>query len=103
MIVQAKNLTVRHGNTLAPDGVDLVSTPGSVLGVVGRNGSGKPTLVKALAGLAVGPSCEAVPALDPAGPRHSVAYRADWRSSWGRFTPSARMRATVSGLAAVAA
>jgi energy-coupling factor transporter ATP-binding protein EcfA2 len=72
VIVQAKNLTVRHGNTLAPDGVDLVATPGSVLGVVGRNGSGKPTLVKALACLAVGPSCESVPALDPAGPRRFV-------------------------------
>lgn len=44
-------LTVRYGDVLALDGVDLTVEPGEACGLVGVNGSGKSTLFKAAVGL----------------------------------------------------
>lgn len=44
-------LTVRYGEVLALDGVDLVVEEGEACGLVGVNGSGKSTLFKAAVGL----------------------------------------------------
>lgn len=51
MIVRAAGLDVSYGATRAVVGVDLVATPGCILGVAGPNGSGKSSLVKAIAGI----------------------------------------------------
>ena len=45
------DLTVRYGEVLALDGVDLVVEEGEACGLVGVNGSGKSTLFKAAVGL----------------------------------------------------
>jgi ATPase subunit of ABC transporter with duplicated ATPase domains len=47
----ARDLTVSFGPTAVLDGVSLVVAPGDRLGVVGSNGTGKTTLLRACAGL----------------------------------------------------
>lgn len=48
--VVVRGLTVRYGEVLALDDVDLTVAPGRVCGLLGVNGSGKSTLFKALMG-----------------------------------------------------
>ncbi|ASU83952.1 ABC transporter [Nocardiopsis gilva YIM 90087] len=49
--VRVSGVTVRYGDVLALDGVDLALTPGRVCGLLGTNGSGKSTLFKTILGL----------------------------------------------------
>jgi ATP-binding cassette subfamily F protein uup len=49
-LLVANNLTKTLGNTLLFKGIDLTLSPGTRLGIVGRNGTGKTTLLKILAG-----------------------------------------------------
>lgn len=51
MRIEAGNITIRYGETLAVREVTLAAHPGEVLAVIGPNGSGKSSLVKAIAGL----------------------------------------------------
>jgi branched-chain amino acid transport system ATP-binding protein len=50
-LLEARDLTVRHGQLIALRGVSLSVAPGEVLAVVGANGAGKSTLLRTLAGL----------------------------------------------------
>ena len=50
--IELRGLTKRFGDTLALDHVDLVVRPGAVFGFLGRNGAGKTTALRILAGLA---------------------------------------------------
>ncbi len=49
-LLTAKNLTKSTNDRLLFRGVDLTLSPGSCLGIVGKNGTGKTTLLKILAG-----------------------------------------------------
>jgi len=49
--VVAKELTAGHGDRVLFSGLDLVVSPGDVVGLVGVNGAGKSTLLRLLAGL----------------------------------------------------
>jgi iron complex transport system ATP-binding protein len=51
MRVELADLTVRYGHREAVRGVSLAAHPGRVLAVIGANGSGKTSLLRALAGL----------------------------------------------------
>ena len=51
MILRAQAVTVRYGRRLAVDGVTLDARPGEVLAILGANGSGKSSLLRALAGV----------------------------------------------------
>lgn len=53
-IIEAESLTKRFGGTTAVDGASFVVEPGSVLGLIGPNGSGKTTTLNLLNG-ALGP------------------------------------------------
>ena len=50
-LVSVKNLSKSLGNKSLFQGVDLILAPGSRLGIVGRNGTGKTTFLKVLAGM----------------------------------------------------
>jgi ABC-2 type transport system ATP-binding protein len=45
-----RDLTVRYGDTVAVDGLHLDLAPGKIYGLLGRNGSGKTSLLSVLAG-----------------------------------------------------
>lgn len=47
--VEVTNLTLRYGRTTALAGVDLTLSPGKIYGLIGRNGSGKTSLLSVLA------------------------------------------------------
>ncbi|HEY7105663.1 MAG TPA: ABC transporter ATP-binding protein [Acidimicrobiia bacterium] len=49
--LQVDELTVRYGDTLALDHVDLAVARGEIVSVLGPSGSGKSTLLRAVAGL----------------------------------------------------
>lgn len=51
MIIQAEGLEVTYGSALALRGVDFTLTQGEGVALMGRNGMGKTTLIKALMGL----------------------------------------------------
>ena len=47
--ITVRDLTVRYGDTVAVDGISLDLVPGKIYGLLGRNGSGKTSLLHALA------------------------------------------------------
>ncbi|HEY9238294.1 MAG TPA: ABC transporter ATP-binding protein, partial [Burkholderiaceae bacterium] len=50
-LIEARGLTVRYGRKTAVDGIDFAIPPGRVVGLLGHNGAGKTSLMKALVGL----------------------------------------------------
>jgi ABC-2 type transport system ATP-binding protein len=48
-MIELRGLTVRYGSTVAVDGIDLDLPTGKIYGLLGRNGSGKTSLLSALA------------------------------------------------------
>ncbi len=49
-ILQARGLLKRYGTVVAMSGADFELMPGEILGVIGDNGAGKSTMIKALSG-----------------------------------------------------
>jgi fructose transport system ATP-binding protein len=49
-VLEAHGLVKRYGHVTALDGVDLELLPGEILAVIGDNGAGKSSLIKALSG-----------------------------------------------------
>ena len=52
-ILQAKGLMKRYGTVVAMNGADFDLYPGEILGVIGDNGAGKSTMIKALSGAVI--------------------------------------------------
>ena len=50
-VVQARGLSKQFGDVRALDGFDLTVEPGQIVGLIGPNGSGKTTALKAILGL----------------------------------------------------
>ncbi|HEX5205754.1 ABC transporter ATP-binding protein [Paractinoplanes rhizophilus] len=48
-MIELRGVTVRYGSTVAVDGIDLDLPTGKIYGLLGRNGSGKTSLLSALA------------------------------------------------------
>src|SRR4051794_6655194 len=57
-VLQAKGLTKTYGRVVAIDGSDLELYPGEILAVIGDNGAGKSSLIKALSGAVIPDSGE---------------------------------------------
>ena len=52
-IIKARGLMKRYGTVVAMNGADFDLYPGEILGVIGDNGAGKSTMIKALSGAAI--------------------------------------------------
>jgi len=50
-IVEARDLSKRYGNFVALDHVNFTLQPGLIVGLIGRNGAGKTTVLKTILGL----------------------------------------------------
>ncbi|MDG4764250.1 ABC transporter ATP-binding protein [Solwaraspora sp. WMMD406] len=46
--IETRDLTIRYGDTIAVDSLDLTLAPGKIYGLLGRNGSGKTSLLAVL-------------------------------------------------------
>ena len=57
-VLQAKGITKRYGRVTAIENSDLELYPGEILAVIGDNGAGKSSLIKALSGALVPDSGE---------------------------------------------
>jgi branched-chain amino acid transport system ATP-binding protein len=51
MLLKVKNITVHYGKSMALDDVSVEVAEGSVVSIIGANGAGKSTILKALSGL----------------------------------------------------
>jgi len=58
VVFEAKNLVKRYGHVVALDGVDFQLRSGEILAVIGDNGAGKSSLIKALSGALIPDSGE---------------------------------------------
>ena len=64
-VISAKNLTKRYGKQIAVDNVSFDISAGRIVGLIGPNGSGKTTALKAILGLAPFEGELSVLGLDP--------------------------------------
>jgi iron complex transport system ATP-binding protein len=72
MSLRARSVTVRYGRRVAVDKVTLDVVPGEVLAILGANGSGKSSLLRALAGVQ---PCQGTLAWDgQAAPGQGIGY-----------------------------
>jgi ABC-2 type transport system ATP-binding protein len=91
-VCEVTGLTVEFGDVRAVDGLDLTVRPGASLALVGRNGAGKSTTLRALAGV-LPPSGGRVVVggvdarQDPGGVRERVGYCPDVAGLIPRATP----------------
>jgi ABC-2 type transport system ATP-binding protein len=91
-VVEVRDLTVHFGPVLAVDHVDLTLAPGASVALVGRNGAGKSTTLRVLAGV-LPPSGGAVTVAgvdavrDPSAAKARVGYCPDVGGLIPRATP----------------
>lgn len=105
-VVEVYDLSVRFGNVVAVDGFDLTLPAGSSIALVGRNGAGKSTTLRVLAGVLPPTSgvvrVAGVDAVhDPAGAKARTGYCPDVGGLIPRATPweHLRLSATLRGMA----
>ena len=51
LVLQTSNLTKKYGKQIAIDNVNINIEKGDIYGLIGKNGSGKSTTIKAILGL----------------------------------------------------
>lgn len=106
-VLDVRGLTVSFGPVLAVDGLDLSVPAGGSVALVGRNGAGKSTTLKVLAGV-LPPSGGTVriggvdAVRDPSAAKHKVGYCPDVGGLIPRATPweHLQLAATLRGMAA---
>ena len=52
-VIKARGLMKRYGTVVAMNGCDFDLYPGEIIGVIGDNGAGKSTMIKALSGAVI--------------------------------------------------
>ena len=71
-IIEAKNLSKRYGSFVALDDVSFSVQPGRIVGLIGRNGAGKTTALKAILGLTTYQGSVQVLGIEPARDRDAL-------------------------------
>ena len=71
-IIAAKGLTKHYGKIIAVDHIDLDIAPGRIVGLIGPNGSGKTTALKAILGLTQFDGALSVLGFDPRTDRDAL-------------------------------
>ena len=113
-VVDVSGLVVEFGSARAVDGFDLTVRPGAAVALVGRNGAGKSTTLRVLAGVLPATAgqivvCGVDARTDPSGVRSLVGYCPDVGGLIPRATPwehlslAARLRGLPAGWEARAA
>ena len=87
-ILSAKGLVKRYGSVTAIDGADFELYPGEILAVIGDNGAGKSSLIKALSGATIPDSGEIFGVLGSL--QDAFPLRVEDRGHLGRKTCSDR-------------
>jgi ABC-2 type transport system ATP-binding protein len=72
MIVEARDLSKRYGNFVALDHVNFTLQPGRIVGLIGRNGAGKTTVLKTILGLSAYQGSVQVLGLEPERDRNAL-------------------------------
>jgi len=90
MILRASGLVCHRGGRLVLDGVSLDVAGGGAVAVTGRNGVGKSTLLRVIAGLIRPDAGEAV--LEPSDPDRSVAEQAHYLGHRDPLKPALTVR-----------
>ncbi len=104
-VVEVRDLTVRFGTVVAVDGFDLTLAAGASVALVGRNGAGKSTTLRVLAGV-LPPTSGSVrvggvdAVKDPSGAKARVGYCPDVGGLIPRATPweHLQLAATLRGM-----
>ena len=103
MVVQITDLTIRYREVIAVDNISLTVAPGQVLGLLGGNGAGKSSTLRAVAGVNPPTSGELVVAgFNMADPyqlekaRQSVGYCPDVGGLIPAATPREHIAATLA-------
>lgn len=78
LLVQADDFSLRYGTRLAVDALSLAVPAGRVVGLLGHNGAGKTSLLKALVGQLRGTGGLRVLGLDPWRDRVRVLEQVSW-------------------------
>lgn len=71
-VIEARNVAKRYRRKTALDGVSFSIPPGRIVGLIGRNGAGKTTALKAILGLTPYEGSLAVLGRDPATQRNAL-------------------------------
>ena len=71
-IIEAKNLSKRYGSFVALDQVSFSLQPGRIVGLIGRNGAGKTTALKAILGLTPYQGSVQVLGMEPSRDRNAL-------------------------------
>jgi ABC-2 type transport system ATP-binding protein len=71
-IIEVKNLSKRYGSFVALDQVSFSLQPGRIVGLIGRNGAGKTTVLKAILGLTPYQGSVQVLGMQPARDRNAL-------------------------------
>ncbi|HEX4781915.1 MAG TPA: ABC transporter ATP-binding protein [Usitatibacter sp.] len=104
MLLEARGIHAWYGSSHVVDGVDLAIARGETVGLLGRNGMGKTTLIRALLGFVAGRSGSVAIAgedLSRAAPhelaRRGVAYVPEGRGIFPNLTVHENLVATARG------
>jgi ABC-2 type transport system ATP-binding protein len=71
-IIEARDLSKRYGSFVALDHVNFSLQPGRIVGLIGRNGAGKTTVLKAILGLTPYQGSVQVLGMEPARDRNAL-------------------------------
>lgn len=90
--IEAREVTVRYGEVLAVNGVDLTVAPGEVVGIIGPNGAGKTSLLECIEGLrSPDEGVIRVGGLDPVADRAQMTRLAGVQLQHATYPPRVRV------------